>query len=166
MEEKTGRRVSRRKKYRVSRVGTACSALEEVVRLSLEKSKVAEQQEEKDEWVGEHGFRGGQSGTSVEEDKKLRDSSSQKMQPRARGDTPPLSQSVGEGSSVSVPRKSKNEVEGESGPAMPLFDVLAGEFLKASVVLETAEADVSKGRLEKESKTSMSCKSVVDAMNE
>nr|XP_024381344.1 uncharacterized protein LOC112285068 isoform X3 [Physcomitrium patens] len=166
VEEKTGRRVSRRKKYRVSRVGTACSALEEVVRLSLEKSKVAEQQEEKDEWVGEHGFRGGQSGTSVEEDKKLRDSSSQKMQPRARGDTPPLSQSVGEGSSVSVPRKSKNEVEGESGPAMPLFDVLAGEFLKASVVLETAEADVSKGRLEKESKTSMSCKSVVDAMNE
>uniref|UniRef100_A0A7I4E5W7 AP2/ERF domain-containing protein n=1 Tax=Physcomitrium patens TaxID=3218 RepID=A0A7I4E5W7_PHYPA len=152
-EEKTGRRVSRRKMYRASRIGIPGSALGEIVRFPSEKDKANELQEEKDGWLGEHHLPEGQRWASVEEKKKVQDGSSQQLQLRASGDTS-LKTSDVEGSAESVPQKNKNE-EREAGPVMPLFDVLAGEFLKASIVLETAEADEGKCQFEKEGEKSM-----------
>lgn len=128
MEEKTVRRVSRRKMYRASRIGTPFlkGALEEVVRLSLEEDKVPELQDNRDEWEEEQGLSGGHLRAPTEEQKNSHDVLSQKMQRRAI---------------LSLPQKSENEEQQKAGPDMSSFDVLAGEFLKASVVLETAEAD-------------------------
>lgn len=130
MEEKSGRRVSRRKMYRASRIGTPLlkGALEEVVRLSLEEDKVTERQREKE--------REEQGIVSVEEEKKPQ------VQRRARKPTPPLKKSLGETASRLLLGKGKSEEHQAAGSTM--FDVLAGEFLKASVVLETAEADGAK----------------------
>lgn len=154
VEERAGRRISRRKMYRASRIGTPGSVLEEVVRISLEKDKIREEQEGKDEWEGEKSLGGGQSGASVEE-KKCQGSSSQQVLRRSRRNTPPPKSSVVEAGAVSVPEKGQSEEQSEAGPAMPLFDALAGEFLKASIVLETAETDVGEGRLHKEGETSV-----------
>lgn len=132
VEEKSGRRVSRRKAYRASRIDIPLlkGALEEVVRLSLEEDKVTERQRETE---------------PVEEEKKPQDGS--KMQRRARKPTPPLKNSLGETASRSLLGKGKSEEEHQAaaaGSAMPSFDVLAEEILKASVLMETeAEADVA-----------------------
>jgi len=144
-EEKSRRRVSRRKMYRASRIETPLlkGALEEVVRLSLEEDKVTEQQRERDEQKDEQGH----MGTSQD---------GHKLQRRARRPTPALKNARGETASSFLLGKGKSEEQQAAGSAMPSFDVLAGEFLKASVVLETAEADVAERQLRKEGGTSIS----------
>lgn len=134
-DEKMGRRVSRRKMYRASRIGTPPfkGALEEVARLSLEKDKSAENQEIRDDCEDVEALSGrccGGADESKENPKyKLQHLSSQI----------PLKGSLGEVASLRLLGKQNDHDVHQPGPSMPLLDVLAGEFLKASKVLEIAD---------------------------
>ena len=141
MEEQTERRVSRRKMYRASRIGTPLlkGDYEEVGKPSLEEDKITELQDGRDELEDDQGLPVGHVRASLGEEQKSQDISSHKMQRRARKNAPRLKSSPAEEGTPSLLQKGKNVELQEVGLAMSSFDVLAGEFLKASIVLETAE---------------------------
>ncbi|KAG0573861.1 hypothetical protein KC19_VG216000 [Ceratodon purpureus] len=147
-EEETARRVSRRKMYRASRIESPLlkGALEEVVRLSLEDDKVPERLDGKDQWEEKQGLSAGHLGASVKEQENLQDVSTHKIHRRPLL----LKTSLENVGTLSLPRNRENVELQKPRPDISSFDILAGEFLKASVVLETADADGGFGLLQKE----------------
>lgn len=142
MDARIERRVSRRKMYRASRIETPLSKgdLEEVGVLNLDKDKVKEQHDNRDECVDEEGLPGGHIRALSEGGQKSPDILIQRKQRRAWKNTSSVKSLLAEVGTILLPKKRKNLEQQDAGLAMSSFDMLAGEFLKASVVLETAEA--------------------------
>lgn len=162
LDEKTGVRVSSRKRFKSSRwaspmrgsceeVAKACplETAEGVKYIGIEEDEDKEKQ--RSEAAGEKQVNKDQVAEGLKRELDVQ-AFSRNSNIGKREETPILKGSLEEVVTLHL-LESKEDVE--AGPAMQGFDALAGEFLKASKVLETATAAVNDSKPSEESHTAM-----------